>query len=81
MKELGMENKQHIQDFKPYIEKHTSLDLGFKVRKLFEVDVEKIQAWYKDLEENYSDIVGRVDISPGSHLNLGYRTRFCTEKF
>ena len=33
------------------------------------------------LEDNFSDIVGRVDISPGSHLNLGYRTRFSTNNF
>jgi len=28
------------------------------------------------LEDNFSDIVGRVRISPGRHLNLVYRTRF-----
>ncbi len=27
------------------------------------------------LEENFSDIVGRVEVSPGDHLNLLYRTR------
>ena len=33
------------------------------------------------LEKNFSDIVGRVDISPGSHLNLRYRTRFSPNNF
>ena len=47
--------EQRTQDFKRYIEKHEPLDLGFKVKKLFEVDVDKIQTWYKDLEENFSD--------------------------
>ena len=33
-----------------------NLDLWVsKVKKLFEVDVDKIQTWYKDLEENFSD--------------------------
>jgi len=33
------------------------------------------------LEENFSDIVGRVRISPGPYLNLVYRTRLDTDNF
>lgn len=38
-----------------YIEKHKPIDLGFTVKKLFKVDVEKIKQWYKELEKNYED--------------------------
>lgn len=31
------------------------------------------------LEENFSDIVSRVDVTPGEYLNLSYRTRFSAE--
>ena len=31
------------------------------------------------LEDNFSDIVSRLDISPGKHLNISYRTRFAHE--
>lgn len=40
---------------KRYIEKCTPIDLGFIVKPWFEVNVEKIRAWYEELEANYSD--------------------------
>ena len=40
---------------KRYIEKCTPIDLGFIVKPWFKIDVKKIQAWYEDLESNYSD--------------------------
>jgi hypothetical protein len=40
---------------KRYIEKHDPIDLGWRYKRWFPVDVEKIQAWYKDLEDNYSN--------------------------
>ena len=55
MTELKMEKIQHTQDFKRYIETYQSIDLGFKVKKLFDVDVDKIQKWYYDLERAFSD--------------------------
>ncbi|MDA1088889.1 MAG: LPS assembly protein LptD [Proteobacteria bacterium] len=33
------------------------------------------------LEDNFSDIVGRVHITPGPYLNLLYRTRFASDNF
>ena len=33
------------------------------------------------LEDNFSDLVGRVDVSPGAHFNMLYRTRFSSEDF
>ncbi len=33
------------------------------------------------LEDKFSDLVGRVNISPGPHLNLLYRTRFDSDNF
>jgi len=59
-----MENKQHIQDFKSYIQTFESVDLGFKVKKLFKVDVEKIRSWFSELERDYYDwkfIIGKND--------------------
>jgi hypothetical protein len=40
---------------KRYIESYPPLDLGFKILKLFEVDVFRIQNWYYDLENRYND--------------------------
>lgn len=40
---------------KRYIESHTPVDLGFKVLKLFEVDIEKLRSWYFNLERDYKD--------------------------
>ena len=47
-----MENKQHIQDFKSYIQTFESVDLGFKAKKLFKVDVEKIRSWFSEFESD-----------------------------
>ncbi len=33
------------------------------------------------LEENFSDIVGRVHITPGPYMNLVYRTRFASDNY
>jgi hypothetical protein len=38
-----------------YIEKFEPLDLGFTVKKICRVDVNKIIRWYNDLENNFSD--------------------------
>ena len=49
-----MDEGQHIPGFKPYIRTYKPLDLDWKVKRLFAVDVTKIQSWYKDLEENWN---------------------------
>ena len=46
-----MDEGQHIPGFKPYIRTYKPLDLDWKVKRLFAVDVDKIQSWYKDLED------------------------------
>lgn len=38
-----------------YIEKVKPIDLGFKVKKLFIVDIDKLRNWYNDLEAKYND--------------------------
>jgi|TARA_B100001094_G_scaffold40088_1_gene34686 hypothetical protein len=40
---------------KRYLEKHDPIDLGWRYKRWFPVDVEKMQSWYKDLEDSYSD--------------------------
>ncbi len=35
---------------KRYIEKHEPIDLGFKIKPLFKVDLEKLRDWYRELE-------------------------------
>jgi hypothetical protein len=40
---------------KRYLEQCESVDLGFKVLPLFEVNVDKLIDWFNDLEKNYSD--------------------------
>jgi hypothetical protein len=41
--------------YKRYIEKLEPVDLGWKYKKWFPVDLEKLQKWYFDLEKNYQD--------------------------
>jgi len=50
-----MDTQLHTQDFKRYIEKHQPVDLGFKVRELFDVDVDLIRYWFHQLEYLYED--------------------------
>lgn len=38
-----------------YIEKAEPINLGFKVKKLFTVDIDRLRSWYSELEANYSD--------------------------
>ena len=40
---------------KRYIEEHQTVDLGFDVKRIFCVDVKKLQDWYNDLQENYKN--------------------------
>ena len=45
-----MDEGQHIPGFKPYIRTYKPLDLDWKVKRLFAVDVDKIQS-YIDLNK------------------------------
>lgn len=45
----------HIPGFKRYIQTYDRVDVGWKIKPWFPVDVEKLRAWYADLEKNYSD--------------------------
>ena len=40
---------------KSYIRTFTKIDLGWTVKRWFQIDLEKLRAWYSELEENYSD--------------------------
>lgn len=44
-----------IPGFKRYIQQYPQVDLGWKVKPWFKVDVHKLRAWYSDLENNYAD--------------------------
>lgn len=39
---------------KRYLEQHEPVDLGFKIYKWFKVDIDKLRAWYDNIETNYS---------------------------
>jgi hypothetical protein len=39
---------------KRYIEQCEPVDLGFKIKPWFKVDIDKLRSWYNDLEKNYS---------------------------
>jgi hypothetical protein len=41
--------------YKRYIERFEPIDLGWKYKKWFPVDSEKLQQWYAELEKNYND--------------------------
>lgn len=49
-----MEGKP-IPGFKRYIQEYPVVDLGWKVKPWFPVDVERLRQWYADLERDYSD--------------------------
>ena len=40
---------------KRYIETTQPVNLGFDVKRIFSVDIQKLQNWYDDLQENYKD--------------------------
>jgi hypothetical protein len=42
-------------EVKRYIETHNSVDLGFDVKRIFDIDIKKLQTWYNDLEEKYKN--------------------------
>jgi len=40
---------------KRYIEQHTPVDLGFKIKPWFKIDINQLRQWYANLEKNYGD--------------------------
>lgn len=44
-----------IPGFKRYIQEYDTVDMGWKVKPLFKVDIDKLRQWYSNLEKNYSD--------------------------
>jgi hypothetical protein len=49
-----MEGKP-IPGFKRYIQEYPIVDLGWKVLPWFQIDLDKLRAWYNNLEKEYSD--------------------------
>jgi hypothetical protein len=46
---------QHVPGFKYYIMKYRPVDLGWKIKPWFKIDLDMLRAWYSDLERNFSD--------------------------
>lgn len=44
-----------VDGCKPYIIEFPIIDTGWKIKRWFKIDLEKIQQWYRELESNYSD--------------------------
>lgn len=44
-----------VPGMKPYIRVFPQIDLGWKIKPWFRIDLEKLQQWYSNLEKNYSD--------------------------
>lgn len=44
-----------IPGFRHYIRKYDVIDLGWKIKKWFPIDLERMRQWYQELENNYSD--------------------------
>ena len=44
-----------VLEKKRYIEKLEPIDLGFKIKKLFEIDIDRLRNWFENLERDYSD--------------------------
>lgn len=45
----------HLPGFKRYIQEYPRIDLGWKVKPWFEIDIIKLRQWYSDLERDYGD--------------------------
>jgi len=41
--------------YKDYIREFDRIDFGWKIKKWFQIDLEKMRSWYLDLENNHSD--------------------------
>ena len=54
---------------------------NFFVGQSYRIRTDSTFAAGSGLEDNFSDIVAQVKISPGSHLDLLYRTRFSSDNF
>lgn len=39
----------------PYLQKYDTVDLGWKIKPWFRIDLHRLQSWYSDLEQNYGD--------------------------
>jgi hypothetical protein len=44
-----------VPGYKHYIRNYPQIDLGWKIKPWFKIDLEKLHQWYEDLEKNYSD--------------------------
>lgn len=45
----------HIPGFKRYIQTYPQVELGWKVKPWFKVNVDKLHSWYGKLEKDYND--------------------------
>jgi len=43
-----------MAEFKKYIQDYETVDLGWAVKPWFKIDIDKLQTWYNNLEQNYS---------------------------
>jgi hypothetical protein len=46
---------KHKPGYKPYIIKFPIIDTGWKVKRWFKIDIEKLKDWYQNLEKDYGD--------------------------
>lgn len=44
-----------LDGFKHYIRDYPQIDVGWKIKPWFKIDLDKMREWYSNLEENYSD--------------------------
>ena len=44
-----------VPGFKRCIQRYDQIDLGWKMREWFDVDIDRLRSWYYDLEKEYSD--------------------------
>lgn len=45
----------HVPGCKQYIRTFDKVDMGWKIKPWFKIDLEKLRAWYDDLERDYGD--------------------------
>lgn len=53
----------------PYLQKYDTVDMGWKIKPWFKIDLIKLQYWYSELEKNYGD----WKFSYGKHIDMWKR--------
>ena len=73
-------NKEYVLLFPPLVSRQMQIEESYKINKLSEVSINKINKKYSDIESNSSYAIKRNKPLPNSHLNLDSVNEFIKKK-